>query len=94
MLTLNSIVQREPEIIAAEADRDLIMVSISTGYYYGLSDVAREIWDSIEHPKLVSDLIDELKASYSVPSAVCESDTLSFLQALLEEGLVQIKQGG
>ena len=29
MLTLNSIIQRDPEIIAAEADQDLIMVSIA-----------------------------------------------------------------
>ena len=51
MLTLNSIIQREPEVIAAEADQDLIMVSIATGHYYGISDVAREIWDAIERPK-------------------------------------------
>ena len=44
MLTLNSIIQREPEIIAAEADQDLIMVSVATGHYYGLSDVgARDL---------------------------------------------------
>ena len=48
MLTLNSIIQRDPEVIAAEADQDLVMVSIATGYYYGVSDVAREIWDAIE----------------------------------------------
>ena len=72
MLTLNSIIQRDPEIIAAEADSDLIMVSIATGYYYGVSDVAREIWDALEHPKMVSDLINDLKASYNVDSALCE----------------------
>ena len=93
MLTLNSIIQRDPEIIAAEADSDLIMVSIATGYYYGVSDVAREIWDALEHPKMVSDLINDLKASYNVDAALCESQTLSFLQALSEEGLLQVKDG-
>jgi len=91
MLTLNSIVQRDPEIIAAVADRDLIMVRIATGYYYGLSDVAREIWDAIEQPKRISDVIDDLTASYRIDPVSCEAQTMSFLEALLEEGLVQVK---
>jgi hypothetical protein len=93
MLTLNSIVQRDPEVIAAEADQDLIMVSIATGYYYGLSDVAREIWDAIERPRMVSDLVGDLTAIYDVDISLCEEQTLSFLQALLAEGLLQVNDG-
>jgi hypothetical protein len=91
MLTLNSIIQRDTEVIMAEADQDLIMVSIATGHYYGVSDVAREIWDAIEHPKRVSDLVDDLTASYLIDSSSCGDQTLSFLQALLDEGLLQVK---
>ena len=93
MLTLDSIIQRDPEIIAAEADKDLIMVSIATGSYYGLSDVARAIWDAIERPKKISDLIDDLTTSYQIDSLSCEEQTLSFLEALLNEGLLQVKDG-
>ena len=93
MLTLNSIVQRDPEVIAAEADQDLVMVSIATGYYYGISNVAREIWDAIERPKRVSDLVYDLTSSYHIDPPTCEDQTLSFLKALLDEGLVQVKDG-
>ena len=93
MLTLNSIIQRSPEVIAAEADQDLIMVSVATGHYYGASDVAREIWDAIERPKKVSDLVHDLTTSYHIDAASCEDQTLSFLNALLEEGLVRVKDG-
>src|SRR5262245_8457943 len=93
MLTLNSIVQRDPEVIFSEADQDLIMVSIATGCYYGLSDVAREVWDAIESPKRVSDLVGGLTKSYNVNSSLCEEQTLSFLQTLLDEGLLQVKDG-
>jgi hypothetical protein len=91
MLTLNSIIQRDPEVIAAEADQDLIMVSIATGHYYGVSDVAREIWDAIESPKRVADLVNDLTARYNVDTSSCEEQTLSFLEALLGEGLLQVK---
>ena len=91
MLTLNSIIQRDPEVIAGEADQDLIMVSIATGHYYGISHVAREIWDAIEWPKRVADLVNDLTARYKIDHCSCEEQTLSFLEALLGEGLLQVK---
>ena len=93
MLTLNSIIHRDPEVIAAEADQDLVMVSIATGSYYGLSDVAREIWDAIERPKRISDLVDDLTANYQIDLSSCEQQTLSFLEALLDEGLLRVEDG-
>jgi hypothetical protein len=80
-------------VIAAEADQDLIMVSLAKGSYYGISDVAREIWNAIEHPRRVSDLINDLTASYHIDSLSCEEQTLSFLEALWDEGLLQVKDG-
>ena len=93
MLTVDSIIQRTPEVIAAEADQYLIMVSVATGHYYGVSDVAREIWDAIERPKKVSNLVADLTASYRIDRSLCEDETLSFLETLLDEGLLQVKNG-
>lgn len=92
-LNQNSIVQRNPEIIAADADQDLVMVSIASGSYYGVSDVARAIWEAIEHPKKVSDLIDDLASAYNVDRSSCETETLSFLGELLSERLLQVRDG-
>jgi len=93
MLNLDCTVQRDPDVIAAEADQDLVMVSIANGFYYGVSDVAREIWEAIERPKKISDLIDDLAATYNIDRSTCEEETLSFLEHLLSEQLLQVKNG-
>ncbi len=93
MLNLDCIVQRDPDVIAAEADQDLVMVSIANGFYYGVSDVAREIWEAIERPKKISDLMDDLAATYNIDRSTCEEETLSFLEHLLSEQLLQVKNG-
>ena len=87
---LDCTVQRDPNVIAAEADRDLVMVSISSGFYYGVSDVAREIWEAIERPVRVSELVDYLMENYGVDRAACENETLKFLEDLLENNLIKI----
>jgi hypothetical protein len=69
------------------------MVSVATGYYYGVSDVARDIWNAIGEPKRVSDLVDDLTKNYEIDAQSCETQTLDFLQELINEGLVQVKDG-
>jgi len=90
MLKLDSIVQRDPEVMAAEAGHDLVMVSIANGQYYGVSDIAREVWVAIEHPRKISDLIDDLLTTHNVDRARCEAETLSFLEDLRSEKLLQV----
>jgi len=93
VLNLDCIVQRHPDVIAAEAGEDLVMVSLANGVYYGVSDVAREIWEAIEHPRMISDLIDDLATTYKIDRSKCEQETLAFLEDLLAERLVQVKDG-
>jgi len=90
MLNLSCVVQRDPDVIAAEADQDLVMVSIANGLYYGVSDVAREIWEAIESPKKISDLIDDLVGTYDIDPTTCKEETLSFLEDLRTEGLLKV----
>src|SRR5262245_41522709 len=92
-LNLGCIVQRDHDVVAAEADQDVVMVSIANGLYYAVSDIARKIWETIDRPKKISDLIDDLTATYSVDRHVCEEETLSFLEDLRTEGLLQVRDG-
>jgi hypothetical protein len=89
-LNLNSTVRRDPDVITATVDDALVMVSIANGFYYGASDVARDIWNSLETPKKISRLIDELTMAYNVDRAMCEKQTLSFLEDLLNEKLMLV----
>ncbi len=90
-LNLGCVVQRDHDVIAAEADQDVVMVSIPNGLYYAVSDVAREIWEAIDRPQKISDLIDNLTTSYNVDRDLCEEETLSFLEDLRTEGLLQVQ---
>ena len=91
ILSLQSMIQRDPEVVGADAGEDLVMVSIETGHYYGVSKIAKDIWRMIESPVTVSDLITHLMTTFEVDRACCEEQTLAFLEELLAEGLLQVK---
>ncbi len=92
-LTPEHIVQRVPDQIAAAVDDDIVMVNVETGYYYAVSDVAREIWEAIERPTRISDLIDDLMAEHDVERSTCAEQTLTYLESLLAERLLQVRDG-
>jgi hypothetical protein len=54
-------------------------------------DPAREIRDAIGQLKRISDLVDDLTARYQIDPSSCEERTQFFLQDLLDEGLLQVK---
>ena len=92
-LNLYSVVQRDLGVIAAEAGEDIVMVSVDKGQYYGVSEIAKEIWQAVEQPKMVSDLVGDLVKKYNVDRTVCERETFLFLEELLAERLLQVQNG-
>jgi hypothetical protein len=90
-ITTDTIISRIEEIVASDIDGETVMMSIENGKYYGLDDIGSRIWELIEKPVKVSDLIDTLLGRYEVDRETCERDVLKFLNELNEDRIVQVK---
>ena len=77
-------------MFAAVAGNDIVMVRIESGSYYGVSAVAREIWDATKRPIRISEVIASLSEAYDVDITTCEHETLSFVETLISEHLLRI----
>lgn len=89
-MDLNSLVKQESDLISADVDGELVMLSIEKGNYYGLAGIGSRIWQLVETPIRVSTLCDKLLEEYGVEKSVCEADVLEFLGALVEQGLIEV----
>jgi len=67
------------------------MMSVENGKYYGLDDIGSRIWELIERPVKVSDLIDTLLERFDVDRETCEIDVLKFLNELNEDKILAVK---
>ena len=90
-LKLDSVVQRNPKLIANQMDGEVVMMSIDNGEYYGLDEIGSRIWELIELPVSISCLVDSLTNEFEVEKAECENDTIEFLDDLLQKGLLLVK---
>jgi hypothetical protein len=71
-----------------------MMMSIAQGKYYALENTAQRIWQMIDPPTAIGDVVDRLMAEYDVEPAACEADVRKFATELLEHGLIVEITGG
>ena len=91
MVNRDSVVVRKTDLVAAQADPDLIILSIERGNYYSLRDTGRNVWDEIKSPISVHTLVDRLCSSYDIRKEDCLNDVLPFLEELYEEGIIEVQ---
>lgn len=90
LLSLKTVVCRDPELVVSELNEATIMLSIRNEKYYGFEAVGSRIWQLIEQPMTIEAVCDALEAEFDVDREVCEAETLAFIQQLLDESLVTV----
>jgi len=89
-LPLSTTITRHPDMLSAEIGGEAVMMSIENGAYFGLNPVATRIWDLIEQPKTVAELVQVITDEYEVEAAQCEADVQGFVSDMIERGLAQV----
>lgn len=90
-ISADSIVSRSREIVAGEIDDEIVMMSVEKGAYYALDPIGSSIWELIETPIKVSELVDRLLFMYDVERETCERDVMTFLKKLHENGILELQ---
>jgi hypothetical protein len=86
-----SVVAQIADMVTSDIDDEKVMMSIEKGSYYGLDPVGSRVWELIEKPVRVSDLVDTLLTRYDVDRETCEADVAAFLHELEEDGIIVVE---
>ncbi len=87
-MTDNTLLRRREGMMTADMNGTTVMMDIATGKYYNLGEVGGRIWELLEEPASVAELIARLTTEYDVTPAQCRADIEPFLAKLLERGLL------
>jgi hypothetical protein len=89
-LELSSRLARNGELPSADVDREVVFLNLSRDSYVALDETGRRIWELLENPRRVDDLVAELARQYEGAQDVIEADVLTFLRELEREGMVRV----
>ena len=76
--------------ICCELNGQAVILSLTTGQYYGLDEVGSRVWALIQEPKTMSELQAVLLTEFDVEPSVCHQDLNNLINELRSVGLIQI----
>lgn len=84
---------RTPGMLMTRVDDDVIILSLQSNCYVSLDRFGREIWELIEEPLTLVELVARLEQHYEAESGRIRSDVEEFLLEIAGDGLVSLTTG-
>jgi hypothetical protein len=82
--------QRQQRILSASVDDQIVMMSVERGQYYNLNAVGARIWNLLETPRTLAQIVAALAEIYEAPEETIHAEADAFLGRLEREGLLEI----
>lgn len=82
------VLNKKMGIMTADMNGATVMLDIESGKYFNLGEVGGRIWEILEQPTSVKDLVSTLVQEYDVTEEQCLEDIVPFLEKMLNRGLV------
>ncbi len=89
-ISIESKICRNEELVTSEIDGEVVMMSIDNGEYYGMDAIGSRIWELIDKPTQVDQLIETLMAEFQVDRETCKHDVLVFLNDMSGSDVIKI----
>jgi|SaaInl7_135m_RNA_FD_contig_31_657980_length_448_multi_4_in_0_out_0_1 hypothetical protein len=67
-----------------------IILDMKSGEYFGMNPVGADIWDYIQQPRKLDEIVAILMDKYGIDQERCETDVLALLAELSDVGLIEI----
>ncbi len=90
-LKLNSTVSIAKDVVSCDLVEEAALLNLKDGVYYGLNPVGARIWNLLQKPITVSNILDVLLEEYDVEKDVAHADLMKLLEQLWEKELVKVE---
>ena len=83
---------RNPEVCSAELDGEVCLFNPQSAAYLNLNSTGSHIWNLLEAPAELDELINKLQELFDVDQVTCRNDTETFVAEALKQGMLMQSQ--
>jgi hypothetical protein len=94
MFDATTIVKRSDRQVACNLNGEVALLDLDKGLYFGLQDVGAHIWNALQEPRPVDEIISTVLSHFDVAPEVCRDDVVKFLASLQEAGMIEVLPAG
>lgn len=89
-ITATTVVTQVAGLITTMVDDSLVILSMDADRYVALDSVGQHIWQLVQEPKSVADLVRELQLDYTGDPERIEADLMAFLDQLRDDRVIEL----
>lgn len=78
------------EVVSCDLGGETAMLDMKEGIYYGLNEIGTIIWELIQKPITLQEIIDKILEEYEVDDETCYADVVELIDQMVENKLVEI----
>jgi hypothetical protein len=83
-----------PAVISEPMDEELVVINLNSGCYYSLNKTAAQLWIYLEYGSSLNQAARHVARLYGSGEAPVLADFTSFVDCLMEEGLIRTGESG
>ncbi len=91
-LSIESVVVVADNVVSCDLDTEAAILNLKDGVYYGLDPIGAKIWNLIQKPITLTEVMETILNEYDVDNEQCKNDVLELIEELLENGLVKVNE--
>jgi Coenzyme PQQ synthesis protein D (PqqD) len=90
-ISKTSTVSAAPGQVSSTVEGEAVILNVQTGVYYGLNPVGAWVWDELQSPTTVAELLEGLMAEFEVDEDRGEADLVTLLEDLAGASLIEVR---
>ncbi|MBZ2166320.1 PqqD family peptide modification chaperone [Methanobacterium spitsbergense] len=91
-ISIDSTLVVADDVVSCDLDGEAAILNMNDGVYYGLDPIGAKIWNLIQKPRVVNDIVEIIWDEYDVDKNQCKCDIFELIKELLDNGLVKINE--
>ena len=90
-LSRSSKIMVSKDVVSCDLGGETAMLDMKEGVYYGLNEMGTIIWEYIQEPITLQEIVDKILAEYDVDEETCYRDLVELVEGMSKNGLVEIR---
>ena len=91
-ISINTNIVVEDEVVSCDLDGEAAILNLKDGVYYGLDPIGAKIWNLIQNPIRLCDVVEKIWEEYDVEKDQCKDDIFELIEELVNNGLVKVNE--
>lgn len=84
------VVRNDKKFITSPIGDEIVMMSMESGNYIGINEVGAVIWNKLEQPMTIKEVINYLLSIYDITEDACTEKTVKHIANMANQEMVLI----